>query len=332
MDALQTNDNFPWELIVSALQGTLTPAEEPMFREWLGMDQRNADHFQRLQQMWSEGLRDYAFYEAADETSAWDNLQQKIGKSLPFVARRPIVPIGRWAAVAASVLLLAGAAWWFTREQNKPGSYETASEQQKLALPDGSMVTIGPRTKIRVAGDYNKGSRTVVLESGKAEFSVAHGPQSTFTVDMDVASVSDIGTEFSIQRTKDSIVVSVSSGKIAFVEKETGESRQVGAGASLVYYPHEHRFGETEPGNDRIDAMRFKDTPLSVVITAMEGVYHKKITLNDPSLGQKRLTADLTGLDFADAIKIVCASLNLAYTEANGNYLLKPRDDAGFKH
>ena len=198
-------------------------------------------------------------------------------------------------------------------------------------------MVIEPQTRIRVARDYNKTGRTVILDSGKAQFAVARQAQLAFTVDVDVASIKDIGTTFSVQRTKDSIRVAVSSGKVAFIQKTTGESREIAAGRSLVFYPAEHRFGDIRPADGGsadgdTDSMRFYNAPLSGVIAAMEKVFGKKILINDTALGQKRLTADLNGVAFADAMKIVCVSLNLDYAEKNGGYLLKARDSSAHKH
>ena len=75
MDPLPTYDNFPWELIVSALQDNLAPDQELLFRQWLVDRKENREHYERLQQMWKEGLADYIFYREADEGKGWEALQ-----------------------------------------------------------------------------------------------------------------------------------------------------------------------------------------------------------------------------------------------------------------
>jgi transmembrane sensor len=78
--------------------------------------------------------------------------------------------------------------------------------------------------------------------------------------------------------------------------------------------------------------MRFNNAPLSDVIAALQEAFNKKITIMDTTLGRKRLTADLNGLSYGDAIKIVCASLNLGYAEKNGSYFLTARDSPARKY
>jgi transmembrane sensor len=298
------------------------------------LNRENREQYEKLQQLWKEGLTDYVFYREADEVKAWEALRPRIGGSRVVSAFPPkrLPVMGRWMAVAALFLLVAGAGWWYFAGERAPLVYETASEQKKMSLSDGSSIVIEPQTRIRVARDYNKTGRTVILESGKAQFAVAHQAQLAFTVDVDVASIKDIGTTFTVQRTRDRIQVTVSGGKVAFIQKATGESREIAAGRSLVFYPTEHRFGDILPADSGTDSMRFYNAPLSGVIAALEKVFGKKITIKDTALGQKRLTADLNGVAFADAMKIVCVSLNLDYAEKNGGYWLKARDSSAHKH
>ncbi|HMI63907.1 MAG TPA: FecR domain-containing protein, partial [Puia sp.] len=137
-----------------------------------------------------------------------------------------------------------------------------------------------------------------------------------FRVDMDAVSVTDIGTTFTINRTKEKIEVSVASGRVAFIIKQTGESREISAGDSLVYYVPEKRFGGSG---------RFIDSPLEEVIAALEKSSGKKITLGDGIPGQKRLTIDIRGESVENSLKIICASLDLEYIENNGGYILKKK-------
>jgi transmembrane sensor len=325
MDALSRYDDLPWDLILSALQGTLLPEEEELFRQWLAQKEDYRVHYEKLQRLWKQGLADYGVYVEADEKKAWKALQQRMennkGAVLPLIKR--------WMAVAAVVLLAAGATWWYRSANNGPLSYETAGEQKKIALADGSTVVITPQTRIEIARDYNKTGRTVTLLAGEARFDVAHLSQQPFVVDVDNVSVRDIGTNFSVQKTKDSIRVSVSGGKVAFVKKETGETREIPAGNSLVYYTFEHRFGDIhtmETADSGADSLRFYNAPLSGVIAVLQKMSGKKIGLSDTALGQKKLTIDLKGVSFDDAMKIICASLNLDFSEKDGEYRLKNRD------
>jgi transmembrane sensor len=148
---------------------------------------------------------------------------------------------------------------------------------------------------------------------------------------MDAVSVKDIGTSFTVEKTMDSIKVTVSEGKIAFIKKENGASREISAGGAICLYTSERHSGEiraTDPAASSSDPLQFENAPLSEVITALQKLSGKKILLSDTLMAQKRLTVRLGGESFDDALKIICASLNLESTGKNGEYILKARDTA----
>lgn len=325
MDSQPTYDDLPWDLIASAIQGELTPDEDLRFREWLALA-GHQEKYDRLLQVWKDGMTDYAMYQEADEGKAWEVLQTKMN------GNAPVISLKRWMAAAAVILLTAGAGWWYFSEKGTTVQYATAAHEQKaIPLVDGSTIVMQPQTNIRVAPNYNKTTRTVTLISGEAHFDVSHQEQRPFTVDMDAASVKDIGTSFTIEKTNDSIKVSVSSGKIAFMKKATGESREIAAGGSICLYTTALHAGEiktTGAINSGADSLRFDDAPLSEVITALQKQSGKRIRLTDTLVAQKRLTVHLEGESFDDAIKVICASLHLELVRANGEYILKPKDTA----
>ena len=343
MDPLHQYDDIPWELIEPALQDRLSPGEALRFREWLAASEDNRQTYARLRKLWKEGLPDYVVWQEADESKAWESVKERIegqkgagglqsvgpqqssGAQQTSGAQEVLRPDFRKArtrmirmAAAAIVLLAIGATWWYQTRMNHPYTYVTADkEQRKIALPDGSTVIIDPNTLLRIAADYNnKGGRTVSLAAGQASFEVSHRAQMPFRVDMDAVSVRDIGTSFTVHRTKEKIEVSVTSGRVAFIIKESGESREISAGGSLVYYVPEKRFGGSG---------RFIDSPLEDVIAALERSSGKKITLGDSIPGQKRLTIDIGGESVENSLKIICASLDLEYVENNGGFILKKK-------
>jgi len=347
MDSPSTYDDLPWELIVSALQGELSPDEDLRFRQWLDLSADNQQKYDRLLKIWKDGLADYTLYRQADEIKAWGALQGRMGDTLQgrmsgntlahkeakvirasFGKRQSLTR--RLLSVAAVFLLTIGLGYWYFSGRSARILYETAAhEQKRISLPDGSTVVLTPQTRIQLARNYNIADRTVILAEGEAHFEVSHQEQLPFMVDMDGASVKDIGTSFTIQKTTDSVKVMVSAGKVAFVKKETGESREISAGSSLCFYSTQHRFGEikaTEPANNGADSLRFDNSPLSDVITALQRLSGKKILLSDTATAQKRLTVHLDRESFDNNLKIICASLNLEYVEKNGIYILKSRD------
>lgn len=332
MDENQPYQDEEWALIVSALSGTMSPEETTRLRQWLEASPENARRFERVGVLWKEDVADYPVFEGAGVTEAWRLLKQKVA---------PPSRIGLYLSIAAAVLLAVGVGWWGHLEGTRPTRYyETASAEQKtIPLPDGSVVVLYPRTRLEVADGFNGANRTVVLVKGRAGFIIAHSAAKPFIVDMDRAQVRDISTRFTIENTKDSIKVSVTSGKIAFLSKGDSVAHDVAKGGTiclttiargapairevtpaLPVVPAATTAGAPGPA-----AMRFTDAALFDVLGALEERTGKRIYLEDPTLGQERLTIDLEGKSFDDAAKRICTSLRLKCVFLEGAYVFEKK-------
>lgn len=334
MDTPPTYNDIPWQLIVQTLGGETTPEENAQFAKWLETSPANAAVYQRLRQLWEEGLAEYVVYRDADPDQAWTALQQLLdhdaaaGEGAVFMhprAGKEPPRMMRWLVAATLVLLSGGIALWYHQDKEAPIQYATiAGEQKQIPLPDGSTMVLQPQTRLEISGSYNKTNRTVILQSGTVSFDVAHQEQLPFTVDLGAASVKDIGTAFTIVRTADSITVAVTSGKIAFTEKSTGETRQIAAGGSLCLYTPANR-----PENLKVvsagDTMRFDNAPLQDLIDALQRKFGKKILLQDSAEARRKITCRLSGESFDDCVKIICTALDLESVSSGDGYLLKTR-------
>jgi transmembrane sensor len=317
MELNGTYEDYPWELIVSALTGELSPEEDRSLGEWLEVSDNHRNRYAALQTIWEDPLTDYAVYRNSDPNQGLEALRRRIGRS-----ETRLIPMRRWAAAAAVLVLAIGVSWWFV-SRNSTVVYETAALERKMVtLPDGSTVFLQPQTHIQLAPGYNKTGRTVTLFSGKAKFNVSHDAQRPFQVDMDGASVKDIGTSFSIEKTADSIKVAVNSGEIAFVAKRSGRSTEMKAGESACLYKDGDLKIKT-PVTAAPAPLKFDNAPLATVVEDLEEHFGTRIQLDDPSLAQQRLTVHLDGESLDDAIRTICASLNLNVVLTDGTYILK---------
>ena len=321
--------NYPWELIVNSFSGNLSNEEEFMLQQWIDSDPLNAKKYQQLQQIWKNGLDDYKFYLMADENKAWNSFKAKL--KLPerekiikrYDQEKKIRSISYIVSIAAVLLVLIGVGIWYTVSRKDSPIYETASnEHKKINLADGSSILLQPHTKIQVTKDYNETVRTVILISGEAFFGIKHQKRKPFIVEMDVAKVEDIGTSFTIKKLNEKIKVTVKSGKVTFIKNATKETHELTAGMSLTF----NIKNETFNGSDNSESMKlleFDDTPLSDVIVLLEKVYGKKIQITDRDVNEKKLTANLNGLPYITAIKVICKTLNLEYSVKDSVYTLK---------
>jgi transmembrane sensor len=329
---MQNNDSkIPWSLITAALEGDLTSEDKLRLDSWLMESPANKTTYERLVQVWTEGMADYPIYLEADETRAWSEMQARLaaGSSTPMFEGRPTatnevrstgMPVvrsiswTRWAAAAAVILLVVSGAQFWRMSRNGETQYATTDQPRTVKLADNTLVVMGLHTRMTAAAGK------VSLIEGNASFAVQHRQDHPFEVVMDGAKVKDIGTNFTVSKTADSIQVIVTEGTIAFTNTVTGESREVAAGGKIVQMMTEAHRGEI-----KTTELRFDNARLSEVIAAVQEQYGKKIVLADTSVGKKRLTVHLEGESFDDAVKVICGALNLEYQADGNGYILKNR-------
>ncbi|MEO0872931.1 MAG: FecR domain-containing protein, partial [Pseudomonadota bacterium] len=101
--------------------------------------------------------------------------------------------IGASGAMAATVAAFA----LFLSSPGETVLYDTeAGETQKIALDDGSSMSIDARTRLEV--DFTPDRRRIVLSEGRALFRASDDPQRPFQVVVGDITITDIGTEFQV--------------------------------------------------------------------------------------------------------------------------------------
>jgi transmembrane sensor len=101
--------------------------------------------------------------------------------------------------VACAVALIVAINWAFAPSIPRGNEYMTGPGQQRVVgLADGSQVTLGAASEVRVR--FTKDRRSIELDRGEALFSVAHDPERPFIVHAGAGTITAIGTEFLVRR------------------------------------------------------------------------------------------------------------------------------------
>ena len=336
MDNSPKND-LPWELIAESLTGNLSVEEELQLQQWISSSAENKERFMQIKELWNTGMEDYRFYQMANEEESWKALQSKMRKNNPDQKVTKVIQgrfnqrqkfIRNLIAIAAVFIGFVGIGLWFVLPKNNPVIYETAlNEQMKVNLTDGSVITLLSKTKIRVPSSFNRSGRTIIMEAGEAGFDVIHNPRKSFIVELGSTQIKDIGTSFTIRKELNSIDVSVSAGKIAFVKLSTRETKELNAGSAITYDVQHESFGKIKAADSTKIArqlLSFKNTPLNEVIANIQRVYGKKIIIND-GIDNKTFTGQLDGMSFKGALKVICTTYGLEYEINDSIYILKAK-------
>jgi transmembrane sensor len=210
----------------------------------------------------------------------------------PVKARaRPRLRVAAGAFVVLVVVAASLSAWFWSHP--KSDAVESGAMTRAARLPDGSSVTLSPRTVVHVS--FAASQRRLTMSSGEAYFKVHHEADRQFVVDAGEIRVTAVGTAFDVRRDPDAILVTVEEGTVAIASASNAEDRspniwQVGSGYQLVYTPGTR--SATLVGVDPARALQWRSgelayvgAPLKSVIDDVNRYSDRRIVLADASLG-----------------------------------------------
>jgi transmembrane sensor len=224
-----------------------------------------------------------------------------------------------WLRAAAAVFLLLGV--WFAWQAVRGGgstlmAYSTGvGERDSLRLPDGTMVILGPASRLTLGGDYGEKARDVELR-GEALFDVTHDEARPFTVHAGGGWVRDIGTTFSVESDSAAgLRVVVTAGAVALrTTEQPGDGelvlRQGDRGTLAAGRMTAERAAATE---DDLAWTRgqlvFRDAPLEEVAADLRRWHGIELRAEDAEIAGRRLTASFDDESPADVLRVIGLAL-----------------------
>jgi transmembrane sensor len=216
--------------------------------------------------------------------------------------RAPRLP--RWTAalLAACLAGVAVGSWLIFGSTSSGYVLQTPRGQnQAFILADGSRINLGANTRLEIKLGTNY--RRVDLIRGEAFFAVAKDPRRPFTVRSGDASVTAVGTEFSVNRASDQVVIAVIEGRVVVAAGEAAEDpayeplqkRQLDAGEKISLGILTGGAGKSidsvaMPVGWQDGRLAFQSEPLSRVLVDVNRYAPKPISVDDPTLGDLMIT------------------------------------------
>jgi transmembrane sensor len=218
-------------------------------------------------------------------------------------------PKFEWSTVAAVLVLVTGIVSHFVTATSAQVHETLTGEVQTVALTDGSSVNLNSRSGLEVKFDNKR--RWIRLRDGEAVFQVAKDDR-PFIVKTDLATVTAVGTVFSINARASTVRVSVLEGMVSVSAGRTGtalteydsylllrfsdEIALLGAGQRLELTRESQRF-ETVSATRMNDELSWRDgeivfdeTPLVVALVEMRRHIGSRIFIGDPRLNNLRVS------------------------------------------
>ena len=306
-------------ILIRCLSGEASPEEAAMLDSWLNASPGNRKEFEALWQLWQKTTGGTA-YAPPDAENDWQNLQVRIQPPPPVPG--PVkIPV-RWSMWKALSAFIAGSAITgiilITRHPSVSPQVVRHSEHTVLkdTLPNGAVITLDEQgTFSRPTPDAGR-QDTVSLLNGKAyvqaaatSLAVGAGDVSIYTKDGGFLLVND--------STTGNVSIEVSRGVLE-VQHGT-EKYTVRKGHSLFYDARIRHFTQKNSVDTNSVAFAtgvfsFTNTPLKELTAVLARAYKVDIRLNNPAIGDCRMTVQFDNLPITSVLDIIAATLNIQYS------------------
>lgn len=200
----------------AARRGGSNSRLDRQFQAWLAKDGTHGE--------------EYALCEIIWEVSGDAARQVPEPRPLPRAAAALHWRAAALVAAATAVSLVV----WFWPQQTQ--IWATApGEQLSLLLEDGSSVTLNTRTRIAV--QFTRREREIVLQGGEAYFDVARDGARPFTVRTSLGSAHAVGTRFNVYLADRRLAVTTEEGRVLVANAATNSGVLVEAGRQAELRP-----------------------------------------------------------------------------------------------
>ncbi|MBK7870501.1 MAG: FecR family protein [Saprospiraceae bacterium] len=207
----------------------------------------------------------------------------------------------------------------------------TDSSDQKITLPDGSLIILKPGSSLVYDKDFNKSKRELHLH-GEAFFEVAKNPGKPFIVHAGEVVAEVVGTSFSIKNAENfkDVEVDVITGKVSvYAEKKSRiETNSISENPEVILTPNqkvkylnaENRLVKSivaQPkfiiSKEELVKLSFVEAPISQIFEAIEKAYGLEIIYDEVVMHDCAMTTSLDEENLHDKLAIICKLLNASY-------------------
>jgi transmembrane sensor len=307
----------------------LRPEEQRLFAAWVAADIRHKGAIIRAQ---AASLRLDRLAALAGGHSVLDPLPHESSLLQKNTTRR------RMIAAAVSAVGLMGTGAWLGRGliQEIGGGTRYSSgvgELKKVALADGSVITMNTQTELRVR--YTGERRDIRLIRGEAMFAVAHDAKRPFAVRVGEWTAVAVGTEFVVRRLDEpTTAVTVTQGIVQLlpVDRSVSETRPrltanqkalIGADGKIeVGLVSDSQIGQQLAWRTRL--VVFAGEPLHQALAEMNRYSHRPIMVDDPALAERRIVGVFSTADPQTFVSAMTATLGVEAV-GRGNVVLLRR-------
>ncbi|NLR66506.1 DUF4974 domain-containing protein [Chitinophaga varians] len=253
---------------------------------------------------------------------------------LKAVKQRTMSKWWRYAAIWASILVLAGAGhWWYSNSDRTTVSVRRYADGQTnfdryLTLPDGSTVVLHRGSRLVVPEHFNGQSREVTL-LGEAYFDIRSDSGKPFVINTGQLKTTVLGTAFNISAYPEQaeITVSVTRGKVK-VEDGTKVLAVLTPDQQIVYNiknaaARQEAVNAAARANWTTNEMVFENATFETIANTLSKRYEVNIQFSDDALKQCPVRVSFAGTEsLEEVLDVICGVRNATYQIENGRDVL----------
>jgi transmembrane sensor len=316
-------------VISKFLSGEAEPQEALWLEDWKSESPANLSYYNHCKNIF-ETINGYnQTDEVINTAAAWTKVKSQLDTK---VKETPVRQLFYFRVAASIALLIAiGSVAYFMLNKSSAvvdTNYYAASNQSKaIQLTDGTCIIMAPHSTLSLDNGFGKNNRLLHL-NGSAYFSVVHNESLPLIVDAGKVLIKDIGTQYNVVTTRDSIYVHVDEGEVELLD-DTGAKLNVKALQSALYVRSAKQF--IDNGKDTLINRSKKETPrfnfvnakLIDVVQRLNESYKTTIQLENKSIENCTLTTKFYDEDIKTILLIISETLGLKYESNKDGFIIR---------
>jgi transmembrane sensor len=325
--------------------------ERERFTQWKRVPEHAAAYAQR-ERLWERfaapqlasdprllALRKRVLERTAEETTAeemnagnsgWEQALSTLpprAKLLATSRKRRVWPL---AIAACACLLAVLLGLRFMHSTPMETVYASTSALREIVLEDGTRVQLDLDT--RLAARFDEGSRSVVLDHGRAVFDVAHDAQRPFTVELGESRVTVLGTRFQVLRSIEDVSVTLERGSLRLDGRNEAvpRSERLAPGEQIAYSPNAPSMWRKRSVDSTAaiawsrGRLVFRATPLAEAVREVNRYARPKLRLADPAIADLQVSGNFIAGDSGLVASTWAATLPLSAEKQGDEIVLRP--------
>lgn len=325
----KTTEQTDWQddLLISYLVGEATPEQAQQVEIWCKADAGCNRRLAQFRTLWeaSNRLQHPNNDDAREALSRFRTKAQ--ARNMAVTPVRLLKSRLQWLSVAAVLLILAVAAYFFILQHRVQEIYlTTTNSTQATTLPDGSMVTLNHRSHFEYPSAFKGNQRRVKLNSGEAFFNVAHNKVKPFIITAGNTQIRVVGTSFNVKKHADQVEVIVETGLVEVTNNH--QTVRIAPGEKLLI-SHDKSGLKKEANPDRLynyyrtKVFEAQDTPLWRVVEVLNEAYDSHIIIARNELRDLPLNTTFKNESLDKILDIISRTFNITVQKEKQTIILK---------